>query len=208
LDRRREEYRKVFLDGLRYPWPPVADHAAEALVALRDHAAIPDLSSLLGKPDPAAPVAGPDHKVQVAELVCVNHLRNCLLCHAPSVHGSGLVRAPVPSTDQPLSEQFLYYNRSFQGPAVRADTTYLKQDFAALQPVAAHGVWPEVQRFDYMIRMRELSASELKLLEQKRASRQNDQAATYPQREAVLFALKGLKESSIAAFLRVVSQAY
>src|SRR5262249_45832177 len=37
LDRRpREQYRKVLLDGLRYPWAPVADHAAEALVALKD----------------------------------------------------------------------------------------------------------------------------------------------------------------------------
>src|SRR5437870_4674526 len=46
-DRPLEEVRKILLDGLRYPWHPVADHAAEALVALRDTRAVPALRALL-----------------------------------------------------------------------------------------------------------------------------------------------------------------
>jgi hypothetical protein len=34
--RPRHEYRPALLAGLRYPWAPAAEHAAEALLALRD----------------------------------------------------------------------------------------------------------------------------------------------------------------------------
>ena len=38
-DRPAEDYRQTLLDGFRYPWPPVADHAAAALAALQDRGA-------------------------------------------------------------------------------------------------------------------------------------------------------------------------
>src|SRR5262249_29981030 len=147
------------LDGLRYPWAPAADHAAEALVALNDREAIPPLAELLGGPDPAGPAPLAFHDIDrahlayhnidpaqlaaapgspepwrspavalderqgggrrtrlmadpgglpqsikasdgevyaVREVVRVNHLRNCLLCHPPSLADGDMVRGAVP----------------------------------------------------------------------------------------------------------------
>jgi hypothetical protein len=41
-----------------------------------------------------------------------------------------------------------------QGPFVRADITYLKQDFSAMLPVTNPGLWPAEQRFDFFVRER------------------------------------------------------
>ena len=51
--RKPETFRAVFLAGMRYPWAPAADHAAEALVQLKDQAAVPALVRLLDLPDPS-----------------------------------------------------------------------------------------------------------------------------------------------------------
>jgi HEAT repeat protein len=181
--RPREEYRDVLLKGLRYPWAPVADHAAEALVALEDRRAVPRLVELLDEPDPGAPARTGDGKWAVTELVRVNHLRNCLLCHAASLDRSDPVRGLVPERGKPLREE---YYESQKGDFVRADVTYLKQDFSAMQPVPDHGEWPRLQRFDYLLRTRELTADEAKGLGD------GPRPATYPQREAVLWALRRL----------------
>jgi hypothetical protein len=103
--RPRAPARALFLAGLRYPWPPVAAHAAEALVALKDEAAVPHLVGLLEMPDPVLPLRdetpeGPAPVVR--ELVRVNHLQNCVLCHAPSRDRNDLVRGAVPTPGQPL----------------------------------------------------------------------------------------------------------
>ncbi len=185
-----EESRPLLLDGFRYPWPPAADHAAEAVVALRDTDAVPDLIRLLDRPDPALPTApaGPDGKVGtpvVHELVRVNHLRNCLLCHAPSFAVNDAVRGLVPTPGQPVPPSFQpQYYEANNGIFARADVTYLRQDFSVPQPVEAHGVWPASQRYDYLVRVRPANADELLAL-----ARRTD---TYPQREAVLFALNRL----------------
>ena len=42
-NRPRPEVRRLLLAGFRYPWAPVADHAAEAVVALEDTGAVPAL---------------------------------------------------------------------------------------------------------------------------------------------------------------------
>ena len=180
--RPRDEYRQILLDGLRYPWSPVAEHAADALVAREVRDAVPSLLDLLDKPDPCAPVQNQEKKWVVPELVRVNHLRNCLLCHAPSFNQQDPVRGLVPTPGKPLPVE--YYDRG-SGDFVRADVTYLKQDFSELQPVANPDKWPQFQRFDYLIRMRELDFNELKL-------RTTQELSSYPQREAVLYALRGL----------------
>ena len=36
---------------------------------------------------------------------------------------------------------------------VRGDITFLRQDFSVPQKVPSHGVWPERQRFDFMVRL-------------------------------------------------------
>jgi hypothetical protein len=181
--RPREEYRSVLLDALRYPWAPVADHAAEALVALCDREAAGELARLLDQPDPLAPVQNKEKKWVVPELVRVNHFGNCALCHAPSLAREDPVRGLVPDRSQPIPE--VYYE-SKSGIFVRADVTYLKQDFSLMERVEEPKEWPRMQRFDYLVRQRELSEDEVSRLPAK------DPAAgrtTYPQRDAVRWAL-------------------
>jgi hypothetical protein len=185
--RRLEQCRDVFLKGLRYPWPPAADHAAEALVALDDRAALPELVKLLDLPDPGAPFLDSDKRWAVHELVQINHMRNCMLCHATSAAESDPIRSFSPSIEQPLPPD--YYEGV--GEFVRADTTYLRQDFSIFHAVEKHEPWPEVQRFDYLVRVRELSDEEQtkRGLKSRRCSHET---TSYPQREAVLFTLREL----------------
>jgi hypothetical protein len=238
--RPRDEYRALLLDGLRYPWAPAADHAAEALVALDDRASMPMLTALLEGPDPAGPVirtfrkadpaliwAGPRPRepwpatvvalderpggeprtsllgepsdrvrplkgaplevYAVREVVRVNHLRNCLLCHAAATSPSDPVRGLVPSPGQPLPAPFSTpYYEGQRGIFVRADVTYLRQDFSVPQPVAQAGAWPAHQRYDYVVRTRYPTEAELRRTE----------PPTYPQREAVRWALRELGDGN------------
>lgn len=186
-DRPREDYRQVLLDALRYPWAPVAAHAAEALAALNDRAAVLSLADMLDQPNPCAPVRDKNNKWVVAEVVKINHLRNCLLCHAPSVDLKDRLRAVVPTPGQPLP---ISYYGSRKGDFVRADITYLRQDFSLMERVAKPDKWPEWQRFDYVVRTRELTAEEMAAHRKKLKSK--PVASSYPQREAVLFALREL----------------
>jgi hypothetical protein len=181
-DRPPAEYRPALLEALRYPWAPVADHAAEALVDLDDREAVPDLAGLLDKPDPRVPSQTEDKKWVAAEVVRVNHLGNCALCHAPSYARDDPVRGVVPERGQPLPVEAYYQSKS--GSFVRADVTYLRQDFSLMRSVPKPDQWPEVQRFDYLVRRRELSDDEVKRL--------TAAPVDYPQRQAVLWALREL----------------
>jgi hypothetical protein len=72
---------------------------------------------------------------------------------------------------------------------VRADITYLKQDFSVLQPVANHGaLWPADQRFDYLARQRPVSKAELQLWQE---TGPGDRPVSR-QQEAILYALRQL----------------
>jgi hypothetical protein len=184
-DRPRGEVRKALLDALRYPWPAAADHAAEALVLLEDREAVGPLVELLGRPDPSAPYRIGDGKWAVRELVCVNHLRNCLLCHAAATAKDDPLRGAVPTPGEPLPR--LYYDNQ-KGNFVRADITYLKQDFSAVLAAPAERGWPERQRFDFLLRTRELSPEVAAIAE----IAADAPPRPYPQREAVLFALREL----------------
>jgi hypothetical protein len=177
------EYAPVLLRGLRYPWPAVADHAAVALRTLRPPEAVAPLVDLLDLPSPSDPVLDPQtNRYTVRELVRLNHLRNCLLCHAPSASNEdGLVRGVVPTPGEPLPP--VYYE-SQEGHFVRADTTYLRQDFSILLPDDEAGPWPHEQRFDFVTRLRTLPPGPAKDLVAASGS--------YPQRGAVLYALRGL----------------
>src|SRR5262249_43096710 len=46
-----EEYQQILVNYLNYPWAPVAEHAAETLVALDAKGAVPTLVKLLNGPD-------------------------------------------------------------------------------------------------------------------------------------------------------------
>jgi hypothetical protein len=181
------EYRDVLLGGLRYPWAPAADHAAEALVALKDRDAVRRLVGLLDQPDPRAPTRTKDGKWVAPELVRLNHLGNCLLCHGPSASENDLARAIVPLRGEELPVPNC---GTLEGYFVRADVTYLKQDFSVMQAVEKPDKWPKMQRFDYLIQNRELSADEAERLTKERK-------ATYPQREAVLWALRELTDQDM-----------
>lgn len=185
-NRPEKDSRQVLLDGLRYPWSPAAAHAAEALVALDDQEAIPRLASLLDEPDPCAPRCENNKKWVVREVVRLNHLRNCLLCHASSTEAKDPLRGIVPTPGKPLPN---FYYSSQKGDFVRADVTYLRQDFSLMERVAKPNHWPRGQRFDYLVRTRELTADERTALVKKAPQKE---PASYPQREAVLFALREL----------------
>jgi hypothetical protein len=200
-DRPREEYRNCLMEGFRYPWAPVADHAAEALVALEDRDAVPELVNLLDKPDPAAPFKPEGSKAPlVREMVRINHLGNCTLCHARSLASTDPVRGLVPARDQPLpSPGTVPYYEGTQGSFIRADVTYLRQDFSVFQPVSQPGQWPANQRFDYVVRTRPQTLEEQIF---------NSPAERNAQRSAVLFVLRELTGrdagGSTAAWRRLV----
>jgi hypothetical protein len=181
-----EEYRSVLLEGFKYPWAPVADHAAEALVALQDRGAVPMLQQLADHPDPAAPFFDPEQNTySQRELVRVNHLRNCLLCHAPDPARTGRLLAPVPVPGEPLPPPLQYYSpQNDQTIVVRADVVYIRQDFSTKHTVPNAHPWPAEQRYDYIVRNRPVPPP---------ADKSEATTHSYPQREAVLYALRELQ---------------
>ncbi len=178
------QYLPILLRGLRYVWPPVADHSAVALRTLKPQEAVAPLVDLIDLPSPSVPVYDTQSKqYTVREMVRLNHLRNCLLCHVPSMNKSdGLVRGLVPTPGQPLPVQ-AYYD-SPDGDFVRADITFLRQDFSTNLPVEGASPWPDEQRFDFVTRVRTATPSEVAKLPAS--------SAHFPQRDAVLYALRDL----------------
>jgi hypothetical protein len=189
--RPKHEYRDQLVAGLRYPWAPVADHAAQAIVALDLHEVIPYLNGMLALPDPNQPRQDGEGRWVKTEIVRVNHSRNCYLCHAPSTSASDVVRGVVPTPGEPLP--IMYYDDP-SGSFVRGDVTYLKQDFSVVQEVPDADPWPKFQRFDYLVRTREATLTEIALANAPEAIEDRNQ--DYPQRVAVLNALQGLLENA------------
>jgi hypothetical protein len=120
-------------------------------------------------------------------MVRVNHLRNCFLCHAPSLDTRDPVQGSVPTPGQPLPAG--YSAGRGKGPFVRADVTYLRQDFSVMQRVEKPDRWPAWQRFDFLVRTRALTPQEAAALDKGEPA---PHRMLYPQREAVLFALREL----------------
>jgi len=124
----------LLLEGLRYPWAPVADHAAETITTIGMKQLVPAVVKMLDEPAPTVPIYiqrnGRTVPV-IRELVRVNHLGNCVLCHPPSSNRRDLVRGAVPMPGQdppPPATTPSYYERG--GTFVRADATFLRQDFS------------------------------------------------------------------------------
>ncbi len=198
----------VLLQGLRYPWPSISQNTAEAIVQLERKDLIPYLINMLEEPDPRAPeiVDIRGTKVPaVREVVRINHLRNCLLCHPPlsspgdeagadKKSGEGKVgelkreedhearrnegvnvldvtdvtgAVPPPGHELPQPAPFERsggYGFAPRELQVRADITYLRQDFSMLQFVPNADPWPEMQRFDFLVRTRTLTAAEANII--------------------------------------------
>jgi hypothetical protein len=160
----------VLVEGVRYPWPAVTQHALESVIKLKRTDLVPKLVELLDGPDPREPVVKEESKKKstvVRELVRVNHHRNCLLCHAPGnqpnvTNSRDIVSGAVPLPNQPLPEPSDGYRGSSPDLFVRVDVTYLRQDFSLYQRVENADPWPMMQRFDYLIRNRVLTDAEVK----------------------------------------------
>jgi hypothetical protein len=201
--RRERDYTAELVAGLRYPWPAVAENAARAIVRLERKDLVPQLKALLYAPDPRGPrteeVAG--RQVMVApELVRINHLRNCLLCHAPadprearSLRGTLVAEVPVPTESLPKPGPAYYFSGS--NLLVRIDMTYLRQDFSALLEVMDRSAWPARQRFDFVVRKRVLTGWEAEVLRSRLAG------GELPYRRAAAKALHDLTRSDLGAMV-------
>jgi hypothetical protein len=195
--RAQKDCRSILLNALRHPWPAAAEFAAEAIVNLNMTSVIPELLDLLSLPSPSEPNAvttNGKREYVVREMVQVNHLKNCLLCHPASADAADRVRGLVPDPDQvrlpqtdqtpKVSARFGYFGSS--GGSIqffaRAEVTFLKQDFSVLQPIVGAEKRVRHERFDYLVRTRTVSAPQ--------TTDTDDKKADYPQRDSVLFALR------------------
>jgi hypothetical protein len=162
-----QKTKELLLAGLRYPLPVVPMRAAHALVKLDAKTSLEDLIQVLEAPDPRMPAIKKTAEkgvYVVRESVRINHHHNCLLCHAPANTDdmpSGVLSAPVPQPGQPLPSPFQGYGRQ-QSPDifVRTDMNYLRQDFSLMMKVEKADPWPEMQRFDFFVRTREVTTRE------------------------------------------------
>ncbi len=178
---RSSEVTEVLMQGIRYPMAIVAKRSAQAIIMLDRKDLLPQLEEFMKE---AAPTDPAETKVNgqvvhvVREVVKINHHRNCLLCHPPSQTGGeqevpGVI--PVPGSSFPTSPKDAYGDAKSSGdPMVRADTTYLRQDFSVMMPVENAAPWPEMQRFDFLVRSRPVEGKELAALQQKMQARGAD----------------------------------
>ena len=196
-ERPKRDYQDMVVKALRYPWLPVVQHAAQAAVTLELQSAIPEIVPLLDAPDPRVPFGVREGegkpKQMIRELVRVNHHRNCMLCHAPVETAE---RDRTFLRDLPVGRLFPVRSpcrrarrrstirRTAWRPFVRADITYLRQDFSVQQHVEDSGKWPEMQRFDFLVRTRKLGAAEVAKLPPP--------PAVSEYKDAILIALRGL----------------
>jgi mono/diheme cytochrome c family protein len=194
--RRERDYTDTLLASLRYPWPAVARRGADAIARLERTDLAPRLVEVLDEPDPRAPVAkaaGGRPVFEARELVRVNHHRSCLLCHAPG-NTAGVspetLTAAVPVPSDPLPSPSDGYQTTSPDLSVRIDVTYLRPDFSAMQAVADAHPWPEMQRFDFLVRTRALTEDEAAACREKVAS--DDPGRPSPYHRAALAALREL----------------
>jgi hypothetical protein len=192
--RRERDYTDALLQGFRYPWPTVAKRAADAVVKLERTDLVPKLVDLLDEPDPRAPGTKEVDKKKVSEvreLVRVNHHRTCLMCHAPGNTDKvspETLTAQVPVPGEPMPTPSQGYNNSVPDLLVRVDVTYLRQDFSQMQAVEDANPWPEMQRFDFLVRTRVLTEEEAQAYREKLDKREPGQLSPY--HRAILNALR------------------
>jgi hypothetical protein len=192
--RRERDYTEVLVQGLRYPWPPVARRAADAIAKLERSDLLPQLVGVLEEPDPRAPVVQETNQKKstvVRELVRLNHHRSCLLCHAPGNTGTvspDALVAEVPVPGQPLASPLEGYRTTVPDILVRVDVTYLRQDFSVREAVEDANPWPEMQRFDFLVRTRTLTNEEADAYREKLERREPGRLSPY--HSAVLATLR------------------
>jgi HEAT repeat protein len=194
--RPRQQYRWVLITGLSYPWSAAAEHAAEALVALRDSEAVPQLVNLLDKPDPGLPSPPANNRIVIREVVRINHQNNCLICHPPALTKQDPVLGLVPGVTfhGSLGGGGGYGRPSPQVPFttqlyVRADFVFFRQDFSVQLPlrVLAGTDLSTDLRYDFLVRIRSTSPEAVKKMPNL------PKPGTFSeQRQALLWALREL----------------
>lgn len=191
------EYQKTLLSGFRWPWRPVTEHSAEAIATLQLKELAQPLTAMLQEPDPAIPfekVENGEPVLYVKELVKMNHVQNCLLCHPPSFRSGDLVRGvvPVPGASQRMHS---YASQRFHGETVqvRADNTTLRQEFSVIHTARSNDGEHAAERYDYFLRERRANAEEIKRHEEHEKGEQP--RGLNIEREAVLFALHSIRPS-------------
>lgn len=192
--RREKDYTDILVKGLRYPLPAVAKRAADAIARANRTDLLGELVSVLDDEDPRLPQAKKNGKgLLVRELVKVNHHRNCMMCHAPGTSGvapASAVTAEVPVQGQPLPSPAQGYQRSSPELMIRIDVTYLRQDFSAKLAVGDAHPWPELQRFDFLVRERAVSEDEAALYRERLTPK--EPGVLSPYHKAALAALRDL----------------
>jgi hypothetical protein len=168
-NRSKKDYTDVLLTALRHPWPTAAHNAARVITRLDRQDLVPQLVAFLAERNPNEPFAkdvNGESKMVVREMVKVNHHRNCLLCHPPAPAGqqAGGVFGVVPTPGESFAppEGGGAYGGSPGDAMIRADVTYLRQDFSILASVPNAQPWPEKQRFDFLVRTRVLTDDEVR----------------------------------------------
>jgi len=104
--------------------------------------------------------------------------------------GAEVPTAQVPIPDEPLPTPSEGYCNSQSDILVRLDVTYLRQDFSELQSVADAHPWPEMQRFDFLVRTRTLTDDEAQVYREKLSRREPGRVTPY--QRAALAALRDL----------------
>ena len=172
------EFQERLLSGFRHPWPEVARHAAETCVQLNAQELIQPLTALLDEPDPSNPRRNASGEWVQVELVRLNHHNNCTLCHPGATSaGEGFPASiPIPGSNA--------YGHLTDGPAVRADVVYLRQDFSIVHDAPNH------QRYDYLLQTRRLDENEVRGVLAKRT----DVGTSYSQRDAVASTVERLRQ--------------
>jgi hypothetical protein len=199
--RREKDYTDILMQGFRYPLPAVSKRSAEALVKLERKDLLANLIEVLEQPDPRLPMTHKQDGKEVTfvrELVRVNHHRNCLLCHAPGNTDNtpdGVLKVAVPLPSEPLpkpSDGGGYQSTPPPSPdiVVRLDMTYLRQDFSLMMPVSDAHPWPEMQRFDFLVRTRTLTPAEAQAYEP--CCEDEEPGRLSPYHRSALYALREL----------------
>jgi hypothetical protein len=215
--RPREPARPVWVNAFRYPWPRAAIHAAEALAVLKDDEIAPLLVAQLDKPDPALPYNTHDGKTMVRDVVRVDHISNCLLCHAPAFNGRDPVVGIDPVTIRPnsaLENPNARYARDLLNPRpsgqwannllIRADVQFVRQDFSVTFPVKPAFDLVQGRRVDFMVRTRQLKGEELREYRKQEQSK----PSSYPQRDSLLAALKAVTGRYLGPTTEAWAQVY
>ena len=164
---------------------------------------MPKLVAFLDEPDPNTAVLQKtkdgDREVVVRETVKMNHHRSCIVCHRAAEENSSfpnlVVRMPAPDEPLPPLVSKAYLQRAPRVPrSIQANEVELRQDFSRLRKVADPGNWPEMQRFDYLVRTRTLTVDEAigVLTAPDKIGRAQPQTPPTPHQRAILYALTRL----------------